>query len=100
MDIPVTMPSEVLVRNVPIDFKGEKLTVDRIECSKMSMAVYFPGNIDSATGILNSFAAWDKDGRYLPGSEPTGQEISSFMVLRSISHFPPQIDTGILSKKS
>jgi len=65
VDLPVTMPSEVLVRNVPIDFRGEKLTIDRIECSKISMAVYFPGYVDSTTGIMNSFAAWDKDGELI-----------------------------------
>ncbi|MCR5009928.1 MAG: hypothetical protein K6A91_03215, partial [Clostridia bacterium] len=39
--------------------------IDRIECSKISMAVYFPGYVDPTTGIMDSFAAWDKDGELI-----------------------------------
>ena len=63
VELPVTMPSEVLARGIPIVFDGEDLTIDRIECSKVSIAVYFPGHIDSTTGIMSAFEAWDKDGK-------------------------------------
>ena len=59
-DVPVTMPSEVLAREIPIDYNGEALTVDRIECSKVSIAVYFPGYVDSTNWAY--FEALDKDG--------------------------------------
>ena len=63
VELPVTMPSEVLARGIPIVFDGEDLTIDRIECSKVSIAVYFPGYVDSTTGIMSTFEAWDKDGK-------------------------------------
>ncbi len=61
VDIPVTMPSKVLARDLPIHYNGEDLTIDRIECSKVSIAIYFPGYVDSASGI-NIFEVFDKDG--------------------------------------
>ena len=61
VDIPVTMPSKVLARDLAIHYNGEDLTIDRIECSKVSIAIYFPGYVDSASGI-NIFEVFDKDG--------------------------------------
>ena len=62
-DIPVTMPSEVLARDIPIDYNGSALIIDRIECSKISIAVYFPGYVDSTYWAY--FNAYDKDGNII-----------------------------------
>lgn len=59
--VPVTIPSEVLARDIPIDYNGEALTIDRIECSKISIAVYFPGYVDSTNWAY--FEALDKNGK-------------------------------------
>lgn len=37
----VTVQSEVLAENVSLSYGGETLTAEKIECSKLSMAVYF-----------------------------------------------------------
>ena len=63
---PVTIESEVLAENVPLTFGGEELTAERIECSKLSMAVYFADYVDSTTGILSAFKAFDEDGKSIP----------------------------------
>jgi len=63
---PVTIESEVLAENVSLSYGGETLTADRIECSKLSMAVYFADYIDSTTGILGAFKAFDEDGKPIP----------------------------------
>lgn len=63
---PVTIESEVLAENVSLSYGGETLTADRIECSKLSMAVYFADYIDSTTGILSAFKAFDEDGKPIP----------------------------------
>ena len=59
-EIPVTMPSEILAGDIPIDYNGNELTIDRIECSKISIAVYFPGYVDPTS--QEYFNALDKDG--------------------------------------
>ena len=63
---PVTIESEVLAENVPLTFGGEELTAERIECSKLSMAVYFADYVDSTTGILGAFEVFDANGDIIP----------------------------------
>lgn len=63
---PVTIESEVLAEDVPLTYGGEELTAERIECSKLSMAVYFADYVDSTTGILGAFKVFDADGKPIP----------------------------------
>lgn len=63
---PVTIESEVLAEDVPLTYGGEELTAERIECSKLSMAVYFADYVDSTTGILGAFRVFDADGKPIP----------------------------------
>ena len=65
-ETPVTIASEVLAENVSLSYGGETLTADRIECSKLSMAVYFADYVDSTTGILGAFRVFDADGKPIP----------------------------------
>ena len=65
-ETPVTVQSQVLAENVSLPYGGEALTADRIECSKLSMAVYFADYVDSTTGILSAFKAFDADGKPIP----------------------------------
>ena len=65
-ETPVTIASEVLAENVPLTYGGEELTAERIECSKLSMAVYFADYVDSTTGILGAFKVFDADGKPIP----------------------------------
>ena len=65
-ETPVTVQSEVLAENVPLSYGGETLTAERIECSKLSVAVYFTDYVDSTTGILSAFKAFDEDGTPIP----------------------------------
>ena len=63
---PVTIESEVLAENISLSFGGKALTAERIECSKLSMAVYFADYVDSTTGILGAFKAFDEDDKPIP----------------------------------
>ena len=65
-ETPVTIASEVLAENVPLTYGGEELTAERIECSKLSMAVYFADYVDSTTGILGAFKVFDANGDIIP----------------------------------
>ena len=65
-ETPVTIESEVLAEDVPLTYGGEELTAERIECSKLSMAVYFADYVDSTTGILGAFRVFDADGKPIP----------------------------------
>ena len=65
-ETPVTIASEVLAENVLLTYGGEELTAERIECSKLSMAVYFADYVDSTTGILGAFRVFDADGKPIP----------------------------------
>ena len=65
-ETPVTVQSEVLAENVPLTYGGEELTAERIECSKLSVAVYFADYVDSTTGILGAFRVFDADGKPIP----------------------------------
>lgn len=62
-ETPVTVQSEVLAENVSLSCGGETLTAERIECSKLSMAVYFADYVDSTTGILSAFKVFGEDGK-------------------------------------
>ena len=63
---PVTIGSEVLAENVSLSYGGEVLTAEKIECSKLSMAVYFADYVDSTTGILGALKAFDANGELIP----------------------------------
>ena len=65
-ETPVTIASEVLAENVPLTYGGEELTAERIECSKLSVAVYFADYVDSTTGILGAFRVFDANGDIIP----------------------------------
>lgn len=65
-ETPVTIASEVLAENVSLSYGGETLTAERIECSKLSVAVYFADYVDSTTGILGAFRVFDADGKPIP----------------------------------
>ena len=65
-ETPVSIKSEVLAENVPLTYGGKALTAQKIECSKLSMAVYFADYIDSTTGILSAFKAFDEGGKSIP----------------------------------
>lgn len=61
-ETPVTVRSQRLVGNTVLSFDSEELPVEKIECSKLSMAVYFPAYVDPTTGILSAFRAFDAAG--------------------------------------
>lgn len=65
-ETPVSIKSEVLAENVPLTYGGKALTAQKIECSKLSMAVYFADYVDSTTGILGAFRVFDADGKPIP----------------------------------
>ena len=64
-ETPVTIQSEVLAENVPLSYAGETLLAEKIECSKLSMAVYFDGYVDS-TADLWTFEIFDANGDPIP----------------------------------
>lgn len=61
-ETPVTVKSKLLAENVKLYYAGKELHADRIECSKLSLAVYFTDYVESTTGILGEFDAFDADG--------------------------------------
>ena len=65
-ETPVTVQSEVLAENVPLSYAGETILAKKIECSKLSVAVYFADYVDSTTGILGAFRVFDADGKPIP----------------------------------
>lgn len=65
-ETPVTVQSEVLAESVSLSYDGEALTAEKIECSKLSMAVYFADYVDSTTGILGKFEIFDANGDTIP----------------------------------
>ena len=64
-ETPVTVQSEVLAENVPLSYVGETLLAERIECSKLSMAVYFADYVDSTKGDW-IFRIFDANGDPIP----------------------------------
>lgn len=65
-ETPITVQSEVLAENVPLSYGGEELLAEKIECSKLSMAVYFADYVDSTTGILGALKIFDAKGEAIP----------------------------------
>lgn len=65
-ETPITVQSEVLAENVPLSYGGEELLAEKIECSKLSMAVYFADYVDSTTGILGTLKIFDAKGEAIP----------------------------------
>ena len=65
-ETPVTVQSEVLAESIPLSFAGEPLLAEKVECSKLSMAVYFADYVDSTTGILGKFEIFDANGDTIP----------------------------------
>lgn len=61
-ETPVTVQSKLLTENVALSYSGTELLADRIECSKLSLAVYFADYIDPTTGILSAFKVFDTSG--------------------------------------
>ena len=43
-------------------YSGTELLAEKIECSKLSLAVYFADYIDPTTGILSAFKVFDTSG--------------------------------------
>ena len=66
-ETPVTVQSEVLAENVPLSYAGETLLAKKIECSKLSMAVYFDGFVDS-TADTWKFEIFDENGNLIPSN--------------------------------
>ena len=64
-ETPVTVQSEVLAENVPLSYAGETILAKKIECSKLSMAVYFDGFVDS-TADTWKFEIFDTNGDLIP----------------------------------
>ena len=66
-ETPVTVQSEVLAENVPLSYAGETILAKKIECSKLSMAVYFDGFVDS-TADTWKFEIFDANGDLIPSN--------------------------------
>lgn len=66
-ETPVTVQSEVLTENVPLSYAGETLLAKKIECSKLSMAVYFDGFVDSTADTWR-FEIFDANGDLIPSN--------------------------------
>ena len=66
-ETPVTIASEVLAENVPLSYAGETILAKKIECSKLSMAVYFDGFVDS-TADTWKFEIFDANGDLIPSN--------------------------------
>ena len=66
-ETPVTVQSEVLAENVPLSYAGETILTKKIECSKLSMAVYFDGFVDS-TADTWKFEIFDANGDLIPSN--------------------------------
>ena len=66
-ETPVTVQSEVLAENVPLSYAGETILAKKIACSKLSMAVYFDGFVDS-TADSWKFEIFDANGDLIPSN--------------------------------
>jgi len=64
-EIPVTMSSERLVENIVLEYNGTPERIEKIECSKITIGIYFAECIDSLAGILQMFEAYDVEGNIL-----------------------------------
>lgn len=65
VEVPVTMKSELLTENIALNYNGAKIVAKRIECSKITIGIYFSEYIDSTSGILDMFEALDAGGNRL-----------------------------------
>lgn len=65
-ETPITVQSELLAENVSLSYGGEELLAEKIECSKLSMAVYFTDYVDSTTGILGVLKIFDAKSEAIP----------------------------------
>lgn len=61
-ETPVSVKSKLLADNMTLYYAGKELYVNRIECSKLSLAIYFTDYVDPTTGILSEFSAFDANG--------------------------------------
>ena len=66
-ETPVTVQSEVLAENVPLSYGGETILAKKIECSKLSMAVYFDSYVDSSADTWK-FEIFDANGDLIPSN--------------------------------
>ena len=64
-ETPVTVQSEVLAEIVPLSYADETILAKKIECSKLSMAVYFDGFVDSTADAWR-FEIFDANGDLIP----------------------------------
>ena len=64
-ETPVTVQSEVLAENVPLSYGGETILAKKVECSKLSMAVFFDSYVDS-TADTGRFEIFDANGNLIP----------------------------------
>ena len=64
-ETPVTIESEVLAENIPLSYAGKTLLVEKVACSKLSMAVYFDHYVDS-TADNWTLEIFDTDGDLIP----------------------------------
>lgn len=61
-ETPVTVESRLLAEDVRLSRSGKELLAGKIECSKLSLAVYFADYVDPTTGILDMFKVFDANG--------------------------------------
>ena len=66
-ETPVTVQSEVLAESIPLPYAGETILAKKIECSKLSMAVYFDGHVDSTADTWR-FEIFDANGNLIPSN--------------------------------
>lgn len=64
-ETPVTIESEALAENIPVSYAGKELLAKKIECSKLSMAIYFDDYVDPTTDSWK-FEIFDANGDLIP----------------------------------
>ena len=64
-ETPVTVQSKVLAENVSLSYGGETILAKKVECSKLSMAVFFDSYVDS-TADTGRFEIFDANGDLIP----------------------------------
>lgn len=76
-ETPVTVQSKLLAEDVALSYSGTELLAEKIECSKLSLAVYFADYVDPTTGVLSAFKVFDANGNPIQydwgfTADPTG----------------------------
>ena len=61
-ETPVSVPSKLLAENIRLFYSGKELLARKMECSKLSLAIYFADYVDPTTGILSTCKAFDTEG--------------------------------------